>query len=113
MSATPRQDNRKALQDHLEIGSPVILTGSLARRLVMMQCVISGDEVSSMKWSAGDNFKQDQHTQMLLYTNSKTNAEGSLLNTADSLLKKINVLVDPLSYLHRCLGAMALSQSLF
>ena len=44
--------------------------------------------MATIKSSGADNLRQDQNTQILLYTNSKTNAEGSLMNTANALLEK-------------------------
>ena len=72
MSATLREDNRNTLKECLGVTTPALITGSLARRNVTMQCVISGDKMATIKLSAKENLKQDQHTQILLHSNSKT-----------------------------------------
>ena len=66
MSATLRYPDQKAHNDCLKITSPETITGSLARRNVMFQCEITGDEMATIKSSGADNLQQDEHTQILL-----------------------------------------------
>ena len=67
MSATLHRPDRKACEDCLEVKSPAIITGSLARRNVMFLCEISEDEMATIKSNHADNLQQDQETQILLY----------------------------------------------
>ena len=87
MSATLPSDDRKPSKDCLDISAPAIFTGKLGRCGVMFQCLISGDDMATLKRSATDNLNEDNNAQLLFYTNSKTNAEDSLLNTTNSLLE--------------------------
>ena len=53
----------------------------------MFTCEVSGNPAATMKARSKKNLKTSPNAQQLLYTNSKTNAEGSLLDAADAMLE--------------------------
>lgn len=83
---------------------PTILHGSLAQRGTKLLCVISRMPATSLKSSAELNLKEDQVSQQLWYTHPRTNAEGSLLYLADSLLKKNQKKGRPITCAHSFTG---------
>ena len=60
MSATLPSDDRKPSKDCLDISAPAIFTGKLGRCGVMFQCLISGDDMATLKRSAVDNLNEDK-----------------------------------------------------
>ena len=87
MSATLRQCDRDRVTELLGSMEPNISHGSLARRGTMFTCEVSGNPAATMKASSKKNLKTSPNAQQLLYTNSKTNAEGGLLDAADAMLE--------------------------
>ena len=88
MSATLRENDQDRLSKLLELDNPSVLSGSLERRSIMFVTKVSGDPASSIRTCLDLNLKEDQDKQILIYTNSKSNAEGALLEMAESLLEE-------------------------
>ncbi|KAL7529160.1 hypothetical protein ACHAXR_002820 [Thalassiosira sp. AJA248-18] len=87
MSATFCDVNRKTVTKLLGGMSPTIMSGKLERRRTLFECKICGNPAASLKSSAKCSFIDNPTSQQLHYTNSKTNAQGSLLDSADAMLE--------------------------
>lgn len=86
MLATFRKVDCNSCTSLLNVARPNIMCGSLARRTTRFQCFITGSAASSLKNEAQADLKIDPAGQHLWYTNSATNAEKGLLNTASNIL---------------------------
>ncbi|KAL7546584.1 hypothetical protein ACHAWF_009916 [Thalassiosira exigua] len=64
------------------------MTGSLARRGVILRVDVTGNEAAAMKKSVVKGLSDDPLAQEIWYTNSKSSAEGSLLDLAISVLEE-------------------------
>ena len=87
MSATFHKIDRSKVGQLLGITNPTIIHGHLYRRGTNFQCVFSGNPSSSTRSSCKSNLQEDDSHQAVLYSNSETNTERSLMEMATSLLE--------------------------
>mmetsp|Transcript_15257 Transcript_15257/g.32285 ORF Transcript_15257/g.32285 Transcript_15257/m.32285 type:complete len:390 (+) Transcript_15257:1064-2233(+) len=91
MSATYRECDQRRVSQCLGIDRPdAILRGDLSRRGITFLVDVSGAPANAIRQDATQDLIADPHSQQIWYTNSKTNAEGSLLQLADTLLEEKN-----------------------
>ena len=89
MSATFRQEDYDRVVSLFGMDHPLVMQGSLARRNTMFRCYVEGDPAKSLLKSAQIHLKQYPDSQQLWYINSKTAAEGPILERADNMIEKI------------------------
>lgn len=87
MSATFRPKDQDRISKLLCLENPAVLARPLDRRDIMWTTIVSGDPMKTIKSQLEKNLKHDPNSQVLLYSNSKTNAEGALFDTATALLE--------------------------
>jgi len=88
MSASFRDSDKSTCTRLLGGMEPNVMHGSLARRGTVFSCHISGQSTKTLKTSALELLKSHPTKQQLWYTNSKTKAEGPMLEAADLMLEK-------------------------
>ena len=87
MSATMRESDEDTITPLLGDMKPNIICGSLARRNIKFTCSVSGNPARSLTTSARSHLHGSPNHQQIWFTNSKSNAEGPLLNVALSELE--------------------------
>ena len=88
MSATLQQIDRGRISILLGMSNPTIIYGPLGRRGTSFQCIVTGSTSTSTKSSYKVDLNADPDHHAVLYTNSKTNAEGPLFEIATALLEQ-------------------------
>ena len=92
MSITVCSIGTKTVADSLGVDHPAIIHGPLSRRGTWIEALIAGNPATTIRSSLTDKLNNDDHngieSQAVIYSNSKTNAEGSLLNMATKVLYK-------------------------
>ena len=104
MSATMRKSGEDTITPLLGDMKPNILSGSLARRNIKFTCSISGNPAKSLTASARSHLHGSPNHQQIWFTNSKSNAEGPLLNVALSELQINRAAGGPNSTAHSFTG---------
>ena len=87
MSASYHEEDRARVTRVMRKIQPNLMHGSLSRRGTVFSCQISGGPTTSMRSSAERDLRDHPTKQQIWFTNSRMNAEGSLLDAADSLLE--------------------------
>ena len=89
MSATYRKKDRKTVANCLGIDKPnALMRGPLARRNVLFRLDVTGDPTHAMKSATEQDLAGDPTGQQIWYTNTKSNAEGRLLDIANDILDR-------------------------
>ena len=86
MSATFRQEDYERVIRLFGMESPIVMQGDLSRRQTFIGCFIEGNPANSMLKSTTSNLNDYPNRQVLLYSNSRTAAEGSILERSDKIL---------------------------
>ena len=86
MSASTRKDDIKTVSGLLGRMNPTDMHASLEMRDTTVTCHISENPSSSLKTSAHRDLVENSRYQQIWYTNSRKNAEGSLLDMAQTML---------------------------
>ena len=88
LSATILKSDVTRCTDLLRTKKLCVLHGSLERRTIDFSVIVSGRAGSSLKKHARVNFKKRPNAQQIWYTHSRTKAETSLRDMADTLLEE-------------------------
>ena len=109
MSATFRRKDQDRITKLLKLATPpAVMAGSLARRDVDWSLIVSGDPASSIKKLFEGNLVTNPTKQVLLYSNSATNAEGPLLDASTKILEAHSKRTkQPMTYCDSIAGGMA------
>jgi len=94
MSATLRKIDRDTIGDLLGVDEPTLIHGPLDCRGTNFQLIMSGNPLPIMQSSLFDHLEYDDenntYSQAVLYSKSKTNVEGSLLDMSSTILDKLH-----------------------
>ena len=89
MSATFRNKDMNTVSKCLGIDRPsAVMRGPLARRNVLFRIDVTGDPTTAIRTSTANDLAGDSTVQEIWYSNTKTNAEGFLLEIASDILDK-------------------------
>ena len=106
MSATMRESDEDTISPLLGDMKPNLLFGSLARRNIKFTCYVSGNPAQSLTTSARSHLHGSPNHQQIWFTNSKSNAEGPLLNAALSELETNRAAGGPNTIAHSFTGEL-------
>ena len=106
MSATMRESDEDPTALLLGDMEPNLLCGSLARRNIKFTCSVSGNPAKSLITSARSHLHGSPNHQQIWFTNSKSNAEGPLLNAALSELETNRAAGGPNAIAHSFTGQL-------
>ena len=87
MSATFRAEDRDMCTQLLRVTTPNIMCGDLSRRNTSLECYVTGSAFASLQKQLKTQLKANPSAQHLIYTNSATNAEGTLLDATERILR--------------------------
>jgi superfamily II DNA helicase RecQ len=104
MSATLCKCDEDIIAPLLGDIKPNLLCGLLARRNIKFSCSVSGNPATSLTTSARSHLHGSPNHQQIWFTNSKSNAEGPLLNAALSELEKNRAAGGPKTIAHSFTG---------
>jgi superfamily II DNA helicase RecQ len=88
MSATMTSEDIDVVTKNFGIDRYVMMCGSLARRQTLFRFRVSGNPAKSVVQLGADKLSAQPDKQQLWYCNSRTSAEGSMLDKAEGLLEK-------------------------
>jgi superfamily II DNA helicase RecQ len=88
MSATMTSEDIDVVTKKFGIDRYVMMCGSLARRQTLFRFKVSGNPAKSVVQLGADKLAAQPDKQQLWYCNSRTSAEGSMLDKAEGLLEK-------------------------
>jgi hypothetical protein len=87
MSATFRQDDQNVIADLLGCPPDKVIWLELARRGIKFEVVVSGNPLSSISKRVSRDYRVETDLKTIVYTNSKTQALGSIMNAMENILE--------------------------
>ena len=97
MSATLRLEYQRTFENISKQKPTIVCWGEMARRSIAFIVHIFGSPTAGIKRFLSAAYKDHQSCKVLLYSNSKTNAETSLTNVAQLVLDKHHIAGDAIA----------------
>ncbi|KAL7535523.1 hypothetical protein ACHAXR_006542 [Thalassiosira sp. AJA248-18] len=91
MSATLRQDYQDTIQKLSKRKPTVISWGKMDRRNISFAVNVFGQPSSAIKRELFRLYRDNNGRKVLIYTNSKTNAETTLTSLAEDVMSELNI----------------------
>ena len=71
----------------MDLKDPVVYAGSLVWCDILFRTITSRNPDNTIRKMKDKNLNEDHNKQVMIYSNSASNAEGALLNTATAILE--------------------------
>ncbi|KAL7539694.1 hypothetical protein ACHAXR_009496 [Thalassiosira sp. AJA248-18] len=102
MSATLRNECQDTITKITKRNPTVVCWGNMDRRNITFSVHIYGQPSSAIKRELSKIYKDNAKCKVLIYTNSKTNAETTLTNLSEAVLKGLHIVGDVIALTGDC-----------